>query len=87
MLHNKTIAQKMKFSVKDFFSICDKISSFMRTWSQLLKKALMENFIFCAAYQGYDPGIDAHISIIYFYNSTQSYLIKNSFFFFIQLEQ
>ena len=54
----------------------------MRTWSQLLKKALMENFIFCAAYQGYDPGIDAHISIIYFYNSAQSYLIKVKTHFF-----
>ena len=30
----------MKFSIKDFFSKCDKI------WSHLLKKSLMENFIF-----------------------------------------
>ena len=34
-------AQKMKFSIKDFFS-------FLRIWSNLLKKFLMENFIFCA---------------------------------------
>ena len=40
-------AQKMKVSIKDFFSKCDEIRSFLRIWSQLLKKSLMENFIFC----------------------------------------
>ena len=38
----------MKFSVKDFFGKCDQIRSFLRIWSHLLKKSLMENFIFCA---------------------------------------
>ena len=38
--------QKMKFSIKYFFSKCDQISSFLRIWSHLLKKSLMENFIF-----------------------------------------
>ena len=38
----------MKFSIKDFFSKCDQIRSFLRIWSHLLKKSLMENFIFCA---------------------------------------
>ena len=42
------IAQKMKFSIKDFFSYCDQIRSFLRIWSDLLKKSLMENFMFCA---------------------------------------
>ena len=37
----------MKFSIKDLFSKCDQILSFMRIWSHLLKKSLMENFIFC----------------------------------------
>ena len=41
-------AQKMKFSVKVFFSKCDKIRRKLRTWSHLLKKSLMENFIFWA---------------------------------------
>ena len=36
----------MKFSIKDFFSKCDQIRSFLRIWSHLLKKSLMENFIF-----------------------------------------
>ena len=38
----------MKFSIKDFLSKCDQIRSFLRIWSHLLKKSLMENFIFCA---------------------------------------
>ena len=39
------IAQKMKFSIKDFFSKCDQIRRFL-----LLKKSLMENFIFCGVW-------------------------------------
>ena len=31
---------------KDIFSKCDQIRSFLRIWSHLLKKSLMENFIF-----------------------------------------
>ena len=41
-------AQKMKFSIKDFFSKCDQVRRKLRIWSHLLKKFLMENFIFCA---------------------------------------
>ena len=41
-------AQKMKFFIKDFFSNCEQFYSFLRIWSRLLKKILMENFIFCA---------------------------------------
>ena len=40
--------QKMKFSIKSFFSKCDQDRSFLRIWSYLLKKSCMENFIFCA---------------------------------------
>ena len=40
--------QKMKFSIKDFFSKCELILSFLRIWSHLLKKSLKENFIFYA---------------------------------------
>ena len=38
---------KMKFSIKKFFSKYDRIRSFLRIWSHLLKKSLMQNFIFC----------------------------------------
>ena len=41
-------AQKMKFFIEDFFSKCDQIHKKLRIWSHLLKKSLMENFIFCA---------------------------------------
>ena len=40
----------MKFSIEDFSSKCDQIRSFVRIWSHLLKKSLMENFIFCAVH-------------------------------------
>ena len=38
-------AQKMKFSIKDFFCQYDQI----RSWSHLQKKSLMENFIFLSS--------------------------------------
>ena len=38
----------MTFSIKDFFSRCDQIHSFLRIQSHLLKKSLMENFIICS---------------------------------------
>ena len=41
-------AQKRKFFIKNFFSKCDQIRSFLQIWSHVLKKSLMENFIFCA---------------------------------------
>ena len=37
----------MKFSITDFFK-CDQIRRKLRIWSHLLKKSVMENFIFCA---------------------------------------
>ena len=44
----KFTALKTKFSIKDFFSKCKQISSKLRIWSHLLKKSLIEKFIFCA---------------------------------------
>ena len=38
----------MKFSIKDLFSECDQIRSFLRIWSHLLNKSLIENFLFSA---------------------------------------
>ena len=45
-----SLHKKMKFSIKDFFSKCDQIRSFLRIWSHLLEKSLLENFIFCAVF-------------------------------------
>ena len=39
-------AQKIKFSIKDFFGKCDQIRRKLRIWSHLMKKPLMKNFIF-----------------------------------------
>ena len=39
--------QKMNLSIKDFFSKYDQICRKLQIWSHLLKKSLMENFIFC----------------------------------------
>ena len=54
-------AQKMKFSIKDFFSKCDQIRNFLRIWSYLLKKSLMKNFIFCKMCVTVDNSIDKAI--------------------------
>ena len=59
-MHSVT-AQKMKFSIKDFFSKYDQIRSFLRIWSYLLKIPLMENFIFCAVCPEMVRHIDAKI--------------------------
>ena len=40
----------MKFSIKDFFSKYEQLRRKWRIWSHLVKKPLMENFIFCAVY-------------------------------------
>ena len=42
----------MKFSVKDFFSKCEQIQSFLQIFSHLLKKLLTENVI-KVQYYGY----------------------------------
>ena len=41
----------MKFSIKNFFSKWDQIWRKLRILPHLLKKLLMENFIFCAVYK------------------------------------
>ena len=44
----KHTEQKIKFSIKDFFSKGDQILRKLRMWSHLLKKSLMKNFILCS---------------------------------------
>ena len=57
----------MKFFIKAFFSNCDQIRSFLLICSYLLKKSLLENFIFCAV---------SHSRIIY-----RNKVLYNSEFF------
>ena len=40
----------MKFPIKDFFNKSDQIRRKLRIWSHLLKRSMMENFIFCAVF-------------------------------------
>ena len=44
---SNTIAQKMMFSTKNFFSKCDQICSFLRIWLHLLKKHLKKLHFLC----------------------------------------
>ena len=46
MIAWNTTAQKMKFFIKDFFGKCGQIRRKLLIWSHLLKKSLIENFIF-----------------------------------------
>ena len=46
--HKQVTEQKMKFSIKDFFSKCDQVRRELQIWLHLLKKSLVKNFIFCA---------------------------------------
>ena len=50
-LNISNTVQKIKFSIKDFFSKCDQVYKKLRTWSHLLKKSIMENIflavLFC----------------------------------------
>ena len=41
-------AEKIKFSVKDFFGKCELIHSLRQTCSHVLKKSLTNDFIFCS---------------------------------------
>ena len=49
----RVTAHITKFSIKDFFSKHDQIRRNLRIWSHLLKKPLMENFIFCVGMENF----------------------------------
>ena len=66
-------AQKMKFSIKDFFSKCDQIRSFLGIWSYLLKKSLMKNVIFFVVFSE-----NSYLLIDSYKSLCQVYLDKRS---------
>ena len=39
LIWSHPLYKKMRFPIKDFFSKCDQIRSFLRIWSHLLKKS------------------------------------------------
>ena len=53
-------AQKMKFSIKNFFSKYDQIRRKLRIWSHLLKKSLMENFFVQCEFRDFTIGRSSH---------------------------
>ena len=61
----------MKFSIKDFVSKSNQIRSFLWIWSHLLKKSLMENFIFC----GVDERLNDLRDYLYIYLNIHIYLL------------
>ena len=68
-----------KFLTKDFFSKCDEIRRKLRIWSHLLKKSLVENFIFCAVMYGKvvkRRDVFRNLSIIYDVYFLRKYLTK-----------
>ena len=69
----------MKFSIKDFFSKCDQIRSFLQIWSHLLKKSLMKNFIFCAVIVESSEFYNCHLTFNLFSNNASFlYTLKTS---------
>ena len=65
----------MKFFIKDFFSICDQIRRKLQIWSHLLKKFLMENFIFCAVLLVFEAYLGSPQT------STMELLLKAKYYF------
>ena len=51
----------MRLFIKDFFSKCDQICRKLRIWSHLLKKSLIENFIFCVVTFLQNDVVDANV--------------------------
>ena len=64
--------KKMKFSIKDFLIKCDQIHRKLRIWSHLLKKPLIENFIFCAVFMADKQS--AHLTNTIAYNDSCCYM-------------
>ena len=73
--------QNMKFSIKDFISKCDQIRSFLQICSHLLKKSLMENFIYCAVRVPLKSPNDFRIPFEY---KRFAKLLENNFFMVLQ---
>ena len=65
--------------MKNFFNKCDRIRSFLQIWQHLLKKSLMENFIFCAVcgkFVSFALTIEGTLDQTYFRSNPHSSLEK-----------
>ena len=77
--------KKMKFSIKDFFRKCDQIRRKLRIWSHLLKKFLMEKFLFflqCFQCHDYQVYVFIFLSICYRIHGS----LKILFYYFLNLD-
>ena len=70
-------AQEIKFPIKDFFSKCDQIHKKLWIWSYLLKKSLMENFIFCALFSA----IKVHENLCFLRKFLETRQINNCWYY------
>ena len=70
-------AQKIKFTIKDFFSKCDQIHRKLRVWPHLLKKSLMENFVLCAKIAKHEAKACKEIQVFLKRNTFLFTLFKN----------
>ena len=61
----------MKFSIKSFFRKCDRIRRKLRIWSQLLKKTLKENFIFCTVTSYGNSSVNSYLQFYISNNHVQ----------------
>ena len=59
-----TLHKRLKFSVKAFLSKCGQIRSFLPIWSHLLRKSLVENFIFLCSLTTISFGVMTSICTI-----------------------
>ena len=56
--------KKIKISIKDFFSKCDEIHSFLRIGSHLLKKSLMETSFFVQCFVWKKVGVGVPLGLL-----------------------
>ena len=66
----------MKFPIKDFFSKCDQISRKLWILSHLLKRFLMENFIFSAVQQRFCSLSEQSLRVKSHYPMPRSFIYK-----------
>ena len=66
LIYSTHTTQKIKFSIKDFFSKCDQIRRKLRIWSHLLKKSLIEDSIFVQCHSPLQQCCSEHLRLFSF---------------------
>ena len=77
--------QRMKFFIKDFFSKCDQIRRRLRIWSHLLKKSLMEIFIFCGVIMKFEEPVSSRYYISFQVDVEQDLICISSRYIYSKL--